>query len=1082
MTKHNEHYRFRGEMVKRLRLDLLGPVDGATETLDDLPTTSYAAGILFPPQQDEERFVGRHDVEELLERADEERLVQQDNDQAPALLPVDETPDTGVSLANSLAPSSMGLTFGVDAALAPKIRVATSAAVYEPVDVDGNPTKAQRAVRRTTDEQKLRWRRRDLELPIVEVDVTDPGSVVRPLAPGLQLRVRVRPADADTGAVSVTAALLNVHECDPYELQDPFCFFQPELRVSNPEEGTKALVERPVPVGADEDEIRANRLLYRYAPSFAVGHGCAVDWDWTPPAPRSEELLRGAPARVSEIWTTFVPAKEMLLTDSNPEIDASGLGMLYLAEAPDADVLASLRRLAAGYRAWIAERAEEALLLADTEYGAAAAEQVRQCEETCDRVVAGIETLQNDPVAMTAFRAANQAMALQRGRTNWIKSGRTGDVVLDGAWRPFQIAFMLLCLNGIVDPDHDDRREADLLWFPTGGGKTEAYLGLIAFTVFLRRLRNGAHGGGVTALMRYTLRLLTLQQFERAAALICAMETIRDKRPQEFGHETISIGMWVGNAATPNRLKEAEAGIKKLREGGELQQDNPVQLRACPWCGVEMDAWHYEADATTSHMRIFCPDQNCDFREALPIHVVDEIIYRVRPTLLIATVDKFAQIAWREEVASLFNQDLAGTPGPELIVQDELHLISGPLGTLTGLYETAIDAAADQPKVIASTATIRRAKDQGLKLFNRRVRQFPPAGLDARDSWFAVETPAEVKASRLYVGLLTPSTSQATLLIRAYAALLHHAEKIEGEKNVRDAYWTLVGYFSSLRLLAAAELQVLDDVQDRLKHLAKDDEERTRPADHLAELTSRVKSSDIPKRLKDLEKGLTNGEPFDTVLATNMISVGVDVDRLGLMAITGQPQTTAEYIQSSSRVGRRDPGLVVVLYNAARSRDRSHYESFIPYHSALYRQVESTSVTPFSSRARDRALHAVLVGMGRLIYKEMRPNDAARRVRVFGHRLEELKDIIMARVRAVDPDEAEGTESDLDWIIDEWIKMADNNPDLHYEAKKSFKPSEPRPADSALLRTHSDEDLTEAFPTLWSMRDVDVEADLYLER
>ncbi|WP_062355847.1 helicase-related protein [Herbidospora yilanensis] len=1066
MTQRTDHYRFRSELVDRLRGDLLGPVGGDEEILKDAPLDAYTTGILFPRLTDTE--------------VDEERDAQVDEGQAPAILTVDELPDTGVSLANTQTPSSMGLTVAVDTRTANTLRIHASAAVYDPIDEYGNPTPAKRAARRTTDDVKLQWRRRVVGADPVDVSVTDPGERREYLADGLQLRVTVRRPHPETGAAAVTITLVNTHSVEAFDLRDPVSFFQPEILVSGVDDG-RILVERPVPVGADDGEVRTNGLLYRHAPTFAVGHGCAVDWDWVPPPPRAEELLKGEPARVRTAWTTFVPEREMLLTDSNPDIDDSDLGMLYLAEATDQDVLAALRRLAAGYRAWISERAEEALLLADTPHAEAAKLQVDQCEEACNRIVAGIETLRDDPLSMAAFRSANRAMALQRGHTVWIKSSRAGEVKAGGVWRPFQIAFMLLCLNGIVDEQHPDRRTADLLWFPTGGGKTEAYLGLIAFTVFRRRMRRGDDGYGVTALMRYTLRLLTLQQFERAATLICAMETMRRERPDSFGHETISIGMWVGRAATPNKVHDAQIGIKKLRDGGELQTENAVQLRGCPWCGTPMDAWHYEADASTGHMHIHCPNEQCDFHHGLPVHVVDEVIYRVRPTLLIATVDKFAQIAWRAEVASLFNRDLPKTPPPELIVQDELHLISGALGTLTGLYETAIDAAADEPKVIASTATIRRARDQGRRLFDREVRQFPPAGLDARDSWFAVETPAESKSSRLYVGLLSPGTSQASLLVRAYAALLHHASRIEADESVRDAYWTLIGYFNSLRLLAAAELQVLDDVQDRLKLLAGEGQP-AREVEGLAELTSRVKSSDIPKRLKDLEIGRPSDDVFDTVLATNMISVGVDVDRLGLMAIMGQPQTTAEYIQASSRVGRRDPGLVVMLYNASRSRDRSHYERFVSYHSALYRQVESTSVTPFSSRARDRALHAVFVGLGRLVFPEMRPNSAAGNARRFGERFEELKDIILARVRAVDPEEAAGTEADLDDIIAKWRKMADNNPDLVYEAKANFKRSEPRADDTALLCTYADEDLRDAIPTLWSMRDVDVESDLYQER
>ncbi|MBG0814845.1 helicase-related protein [Planomonospora sp. ID82291] len=1070
MSRHGEHYRFRSELVERLQRDLLGPVGGEEEILSDAPVTTYATGVLFPRRMNEDRVTAAR--------------TERDVDLTTATMTVDEIPDTGVSLANLQTPSSMGMTFAVDPDKAPVLTIAVTAAMYEPIDKNGGPVRARRGERRSTEEQDLRWRRRALDITPVQVDVTRPGQSAESVAPGLELRVRVRPRTGEHDAVSVTTALVNVHEVDAYDLQDAHCFFQPGIRATGPE-GTTALVERPVPVGADEDEVRVNKLLYRHAPTFAVGHGCAADWEWRPSSPRDRTPPEGRPAAVSAVWTAFVPTAEVLLTDSNPDIDSSKLEMRHLAEAPDTEILDALRGLVDGYRAWIAERNEEADLLEATEYGHVAKEQIAQCESVRLRMESGIRLLEEKPDVMAAFRRANLAMAVQRGRTVWIKAGHDGMPRLDGRWRPFQIAFLLLCLDGIADRGHPDRKRADLLWFPTGGGKTEAYLGLIAFTVFLRRQRKGLQGGGVTALMRYTLRLLTLQQFERAATLICAMEMMRRRNPEELGDEEISLGMWVGRAATPNTLVEAADSLKQLRAGKELQERNPVQLRGCPWCGAAMDAWHYQVDAEVSSMRIFCPSVECEFHRELPVHVVDEMIYRVRPTLVIATVDKFAQIAWRAEVATLFNRNKDdGTPPPELIVQDELHLISGPLGSLVGLYETAIDAAADKPKIIASTATIRRAKEQGRRLFDREVRQFPPAGLDARDSWFAVETPAEDKASRRYVGLLTPGTSQATLLVRAYAALLHHAADIEGEDAVRDAYWTLVGYFNSLRLLAAADLQVRDDVQDRLRLLAERQGVEPRPAELISELTSRVKSSDIPRRLKDLELGLSSKDTdvLDTVLATNMISVGVDVDRLGLMAITGQPQTTAEYIQSSSRVGRQHPGLVVVLFNAARSRDRSHYESFVSYHSALYRQVESTSVTPFSARARDRALHAVLVGMVRLLYPEARPNSAAANVKGFEHRIDEVKSMILDRVKGTGDEESLGTEGDLDYVIDEWMTLAEGNPDLVYEAPPNFDRSEKRLRDAALLCSHSDEDLEEAFPTLWSMRDVDVESDLYLER
>ncbi|MFC4588727.1 helicase-related protein [Sphaerisporangium corydalis] len=1065
MAEHADHYRFRSELVENLEKDLLGPVGGEREIIPDPPVTTYSTGILFPRREDRDDH--------------EEEQSEKDADLAPARMAVEEIPDTGVSLANVQTPSSMGLTFAVDPTSSEIVTITVRAAVYEPIDSDGNLVKAQRIERRSTEKLNVRWRRRPLMIDPLKIDVTRHGPVTKEVASGLELRIRVRRPVAN--AVAVTATLVNVHEVGRGALRDSHCFFQPHLRIEG-QTGIPLLVERPVPVGADEDEVLANKLLHRHAPTFAVGHGCAADWDWTPPPARGAVLQKVSPAAISALWSSFVPTYDVLLADSNPEFDVPTLDMLHLAEAPNDAVLSALGDLLSGYRAWITERSMEANELRDGEYSKVARQQIRLCEQVADRMAGGIALLGQNSEAMTAFRLANEAMAVQRGRTSWIKTRMEGDVGLTGRWRPFQIAFVLLCLESITDHDHPDRSIADLLWFPTGGGKTEAYLGLIAYTVFLRRLRKGEQGGGVTALMRYTLRLLTLQQFERAATLICAMELMRRNSIARLGTEQISLGMWVGRAATPNTLKVAAASIKKLRDGAELQEENPVQLRNCPWCGTKMSEWDYEVPDDLTTMSITCPAGNCDFHSGLPVHVVDQAVYKARPTLVIATVDKFAQIAWRADVAAIFNLDRTdGTPPPELIVQDELHLISGPLGTLTGLYETAIDIASNQPKIIASTATIRRAADQGRALFDRGVNQFPPAGLDSRDSWFAVEAPPDRKGSRLYVGLMTPSTSQATLLVRAYAALLHHALHVKGEDAVRDAYWTLIGYFNSLRLLAAAELQVNDDVQDRLKLLAERANVQARAADVQAELTSRVKSSDIPRRLKELELALPN-DAFDTVLATNMISVGVDVDRLGLMAVMGQPQTTAEYIQATSRVGRRHPGLVVMLFNAARSRDRSHYESFVSYHSALYRQVESTSVTPFSARARDRGLHAVLIGLARLIHARARPNTAASDVEGFLTFLEELCNDILARVKGVAPEEVDATRKDLEEIIERWRDLAETNADLMYEAPYSFKRSMPRPNDAALLRSYSDEDLEDGFSTLWSLRDVDVESDLYLER
>jgi hypothetical protein len=1071
--RHSEHYRVRDEeLLVGLRRELFGPTeetepdDRAEVLAQDAPIDRYLTGVLYPRASQERRV---------------ENAAEQDGPDAAPGLAREDAEESGaaqeVGVSGDKRPSSMGLTFAIDPTVSDTIVVSTRAAVYEPTDADGNPVPARRAEARTVAEQRERWQRRELRLAEQSVDVTapTPGDLIDLVPEKVALHVIVRRRDPSSGTVTITVTLINRQKVGERDLQDAFALFQCGLTV-RATDGSSAFVERPAPA-AHDPEVATSRLLHRHAPTFAIGHGCAAVWDWVPSPIGVTDSI---PAAVPEVRSEFLPSVEVLLTDSNPEIDSSSLSMLGLAERSDTEVLAALEALATGYEDWIARKSAEADSLAGGPHEQAARDQVDACDEALGRIREGIGLLRSKPELMRAFRLANRAMADQRARSVWVKSGRIGAPDPSaGRWRPFQIAFVLLCMAGIDDPKHDDRKISDLLWFPTGGGKTEAYLGLIALTSFLRRIRKGANGGGVTVLMRYTLRLLTLQQFERAAILLCAMEHMRHRTP-ELGDEPFSVGMWVGRSATPNTLAEAAARLDELRTDLDkrLATENPVQLHACPWCGTRLDARDYEADEDAKRMYIRCPSTDCDFADGLPVHLIDEAVYDARPTLVIATVDKFASMPWRPATAALFNLDDPhdDTPAPELIVQDELHLISGPLGTLTGLYETAVDALADRPKVIASTATIRRAADQGRHLFAREVRQFPPAGLDSRDSWFAVETPREEKASRRYVGLLAPGTSQSTLLIRTYATLLHRAMHADTDDKVRDAYWSLIGYFNSLRLLSAAELQVHDDVVAYLELLAEREGVAVRSVANYSELTSRIDASEIPARLKGIEKRLPDEDTVDVLLATNMIAVGVDVDRLGLMAVMGQPQTTAEYIQATSRVGRAHPGLVAVMLNSARARDRSHYENFQHYHSALYREVESTSVTPFSTRARERGLHAVVVALARILVPAARPNEGAGQVDSYEHVLRgRIRTLLLDRVRAVTPSEAEAVAQGFDEFVDWWCEEADIHSELLFEPKRGSRAP-------SLLKSYDDESTDrEAWSTLWSLRDVDAESALFME-
>lgn len=778
---------------------------------------------------------------------------------------------------------------------------------------------------------------------------------------------------------------------------------------------------------------------------------------------------------------------------------------------------------------------------------------IASCERTLERIKEGIDLLESDSQVCEAFQFMNHAMWLQRTRSIFSEGVRRGkdidyndvDIPVNRSWYPFQLAFILLNLPGVAKLDHPDRGEsrdaiADLLWFPTGGGKTEAYLGLTAFTLGIRRLQGMVEGrsgeDGIAVLMRYTLRLLTLQQFQRATALICACEIIRreaeSKKDLRWGRTPFRIGLWVGAASTPNRTAHAEEALKMAvgagagkRQGAIGGSGTPHQLTNCPWCGsgIEFSTRFYQIETAQKgrgRTFVYCGDKfgQCIFSrrqskkyddEGIPILVVDEEIYRKLPSLLIATVDKFAQMPWKGETQMLFGQvdgicerhgyvspeidDASRHPKtkdgklgpaktvpanplrpPDLIIQDELHLISGPLGTLVGLYETAIDRLCSwkvngktvRPKLIASTATIRQATEQVHALFMRDTNVFPPNGLDVKDNFFSLQRPStEDTPGRKYIGICAAGRRLKLALIRAYVAFLSSGQVLfEKYGEAADPWMTLVGYFNSLRELGGMRRLTDDDVRTRLGKMADRGLAKRiiYSPDSVKELTSRLGSAAIPETLdllenvfdpeqekKRKEAGKTGKRPadlkprpLDVLLATNMISVGVDVPRLGLMVCSSQPKTTSEYIQATSRIGRRHPGLVVTVYNWARPRDLSHYETFEHYHATFYQHVEALSVTPFSEGATYRGLAALLTSLLRLGTFEFNKNETAMRMgSEFDNPL--VKDAIewiIERARTVADDEtAKRVETDLKEKVKYWknrAQLLSGGSRLGYQSKK----------------------------------------------
>lgn len=1037
----NDYYSARDIIDDLLRKELCGPISEDEVIRFAWPDEFYICGKLYPQNtqvsQEEIEYYGTSDGDE-------------------------EDYEVPINLCYSNRPSSMAMTFTVRPGVK-KLTGEVSFAWYvpeEPEEIDKKYSLHKN------------WRRHTETLPVeINLDTEQQCQVVS-LKQGLELHTYHHKVLRD-GMRTITLALVNTAKQHMDRLSNcASTWFQPRIVVKGTDIDPEPFVARNFNSGSRQDmELLNLEMLYRYNRVFATGHGCSVDW-------------KSSGDFASEIWTEIIPSVDVRQMEPARYIREDLLTFSFLAEGSAEDVSAGLRGLADSYEKWIDEKESSIKNLPDI-YHEVALKNITACRESLERIRAGIALLESDILVWKAFQLTNQAMLLHRTRK--AQEHKPGE---GPGWYPFQLAFILQEIGSIANHDDPYRDIVDLLWFPTGGGKTEAYLGLAVFTIFLRRLRSMQEKkpeGGVTIIMRYTLRLLTLQQFERAASLLCACELIRRENSETLGQTEIATGLWVGGHLTPNTRKEAASVLGKIRTTGyeslTEEEPDPCQVRTCPWCSTPVKPQDYSVE--NYRMAIYCPNKECPFHGGLPLYLVDEDIYERGPALVISTVDKYARMAWEPKVGRLFGIGTDWSP-PELIIQDELHLIAGPLGTIAGLYETAIEELCQyhgrKVKIISSTATIRNASGQILSLYGRECRQFPPQGLDIRDSYFALESSPESRPTRRYLGIIAPGTSGNTLLIRVYSLLLMAREYLVQEgfsEQVIDSYWTLTGYFNTLKQLGGAQVNIYDDVMARLKYLYETKFKMLFPGDskppddlNLAELTSRKRSSEIGEVLKGLERAYPDPDCYDVILSSSMLSVGVDIGRLGLMIVQGQPKSTSEYVQATSRVGRRTPGLVITMYDASRSRDISHYERFRAYHSSIYRYVEATSLTPFAERARDRALHAVFISLCRHMIHGLLKNEEARNIIENRPRAEAIIDKIVSRVDRVDPQEADGVSRELKKILEFWESRAKE--DLVYQVQSSAR----RPARPLLVDRFSDD--IEAFPTLNSMRDVDVECEIYL--
>ena len=1095
-------------LIDALQIDLVGPKPSDFERVEEIlyqpPSMWYLTGFLVPYEAS---------IEQRSDDAGNEEL---DRDGSRSATGDDENTPEAASARKAFFPSSMGLSFLVNQNTS-KLTVTVQWGDYSPIPEE-KEEKAETVLQsRTSGSWKRTPCEAELEIPL------DTSQAVKnqtknktykyeiPRSNGLYLIITNRSVNSSSclppGSRSIALFLVNNRRpVKDNKERDIGYIFQAQLTVDSSE----SFVPRPNPRGKSGDDWDESvaELQYRDVYEYVVGHNVSAVAHLNPDN------------SCNQICTAWIPTADVEKVVA-AKVENVELGMEAIAKAPDAETVRNLLGgIVNNYTIWIAEQRTQ-IPTTSPHREKIAKELLNRAEIASYRIASGLQAL-DDPKVLEAFQIANQAIATSIRQRSTHDTGKSPDELSPPKWRPFQLAFLLMNIAGIANPLHSDRELVDLLFFPTGGGKTEAYLGLAAFTLVLRRLTNpGINSAGLSVLMRYTLRLLTLDQLGRAATLVCALELERQNNPEKLGYHPFEIGLWVGMTATPNKMgKKGDGDQNSARartiafQNDSKSKPSPIPLENCPWCGERFNPNSFQLLPNSdqpANLRITCCNrkrhkngqQQCVFRgnASLPIVAVDEAIYRRLPCFIIATIDKFANLPWIGQTAALFGRvthhrdgdgfygsadsNLQGHPldngkllPPDLIIQDELHLISGPLGTMAGLYETAIDALSSRevdnsgnnkiirPKIIASTATVRRATKQIRGLFGRdRVDVFPPPGPNRRDSFFAKTATVEERNPRTYVGVAAQGRSLKVVLLRTYLALLSASQKAweaaGGKKNLdnpADPYMTLLGYFNSLRELGGSRRIVEDEVNSRLYGYGARKRENEASGlfanrkidDEPCELTSRVSTSKVAETKRRLQQPFHESERVDVVLATNMISVGLDITRLGLMVVLGQPKTASEYIQATSRVGRDEnkPGLVVTLLNIHRPRDRSHYERFQTWHAAFYRDVEATSVTPFSPRAVDRGIAGITVALARLGNQQMTAPIRAADIAQHRQQLDIVADIIAQRAEMhdaeLDATAAQNLRSQIRSrvidLLNAWESIATEKGQLQYQQEVGSAP------------------------------------------
>lgn len=1043
-------------LINNLEKRLLGPKDGPDEEFNEpLPTQRYIVGVLYPSGTE----IGpEQEVNNPAEGESDEDTIQ------GSRMPIE----------HALRPSSIGMSFAIGEKI-DKLTVEVSWATYSQEE-------------KHEDFKRHEWNiTKEINVPDDEVEVWD-ALYENGEADSKEFELFTKTYKGGQGKRYVSVFIVNKEKTDRDKAEvAKRCMFSPLICIKS-EERVILAKERGM-ITSKDDDLRSLDLLYHNRHEFGTGHGCSVEWD------DIEDNRCGL------LKTTFLPKyywQPLSFMDDSFQLYMKDMSNHNKKE----ETLTLLKIFLDSYKGWISETFSQSekerfeASMRDT-----SERHLEECIISSTRMEKGIKLLEKRTDVFKAFCFMNEAMFLQRVYSQASKESRNSKsgvfkdpdindrhIIEMHRWRPFQIAFILQSLAGVADPLDNDREIADLLWIPTGGGKTEAYLGLAAFTMAHRRLeakgRPMTDYAGINVMMRYTLRLLTIQQFQRAASLMCACEIIRNRNKAKWGELPFLVGLFVGQSTTSNRIGHKDDYIKYSndphkyhnlnttayyalehwkRKNEKPSNSNPFQLLYCPWCGEELDRTCYEIDDKKEHLITKCKRSGCSFNKIeIPALTVDENIYSRLPSILIGTVDKFAMLPFNPRIGMMFghvnrycpthgflcrasgHEESSHKDGvqvlpirkplhpPDLIIQDELHLINGPLGSMVGIYETTIDKLCSRkidnktikPKIIASTATIRKAKEQMNSLFARDLKRFPAPGTNISDSFFVREEENNPDA-KMYVGVFPSGIGQKTVMKHTLSSILLDTSELKKSGypvEEWDDYWTVVSYFNSMRDLGSAKTTMEDDIQNSVSS-----ERNILP---VYELTGRMDSKDLPGILAMLNIKGDKEDAVNVLACSNMFSVGVDVQRLGVMVMNNQPKSTSEYIQSSGRVGRNKTGIVIVLYNWARPRDQSHFERFYDYHNRIQSHVEAMTVTPFSEGARERALHAQYVSMIRILgegalsrNKEAGNFDSSFRCSPIS--LEYLE-CIKERMQKVSSDSVDNMEAELNKFMDDWVEFAED--------------------------------------------------------